>query len=64
MNQRTDIITASRVDLALLLLPEVGWLAAAVTLAVSGVPEEVAARVLALPLERRRVPVQALPAAR
>jgi hypothetical protein len=55
MNARVDIVTSSRVDLALLLLPEVGWLAAAVTMAVSGVPAEVAARVLALPLERRPV---------
>lgn len=60
MIARTDIITASRVDLALLLLPEVGWLAAAVAMAVSGVPEEVAARVLALPLERRPVRVAAV----
>jgi hypothetical protein len=53
MIPRTDLITASQVDLALLLLPEVGWLAASCTLAARGVPAEVAARVLALPLERR-----------
>lgn len=53
MVPRTDLITASRVDLALILLPEVGWLAVACTLASSGVPAEVAARVLALPFERR-----------
>lgn len=64
MDSRIDTITASRIDLTLLLLPDVGWLAAAVTLAVSGVPEEVAARVLALPLERRPVNVPAWPAAR
>jgi hypothetical protein len=53
MDQRADLLTASRVDLGLILLPEIGWLAAAVMFAVSGVPAEVAARVLALPLERR-----------
>jgi hypothetical protein len=51
--ERSDLITASRVDLALLLLPTVGWLQTACTLAASGVPEEVAARVLAMPAERR-----------
>lgn len=64
MNSRADLITASRVDLVLLLLPEIDWLAAAVTMAVSGVPEEVAARVLALPLGRRPVDAWAPPAAR
>jgi hypothetical protein len=53
MTPRTDLITASRVDLALLLLLDVGWLATSYTVAVSGVPAEVAARVLARPLERR-----------
>jgi hypothetical protein len=56
MTNRTDLITASRVDLALILLPLVGWLPTSVTLAASGVPAEVAARVLALPLERRPMP--------
>lgn len=56
MVERTDLITASRVDLALILMPLVGWLATSVTLAVSGVPAEVAARVLAMPLERRAMP--------
>jgi hypothetical protein len=51
--ERTDLTTASRVDLALILLPFIGWLATSVTLAVSGVPAEVAARVLALPDARR-----------
>jgi len=55
MSPRLDIITASRVDATLILLPAVTWLEASVMLAVSGVPEEVAARVLALPLERRPV---------
>jgi hypothetical protein len=53
MRPRTDIITASRVDLALILLPVVTRLEVSYMLAVSGVPEEVAVRVLALPLERR-----------
>lgn len=53
MELRTDYLTAIRVDLALILLPAVTWLEASVMLALSEVPEEVAARVLALPLERR-----------
>ena len=64
MTERTDIITASRVDLTLILLPVIGWLEAASTLAANDVPLEVAARVLALPLERRAsdVPLAACPA--
>lgn len=54
MIPRTDLITASRVDLAVLLLPSITWLEASCMLAVSGVPAEVAARVLALPAARRR----------
>jgi hypothetical protein len=53
MIKRTDSITASRVDLTLMLLPSIGWLEAAYTLAANDVPLEVAARVLALPFERR-----------
>lgn len=53
MLKRTDLVTASRVDLALALLPTITWLEASCMLAESGVPAEVAARVLALPLERR-----------
>lgn len=56
MEMRTDHLTASRVDLALILLPEVTWLEASVMFVLSGVPDEVAARVLALPLERRPIP--------
>jgi hypothetical protein len=55
MTKRTDLITACRVDLTLLLLPAIGWLEAACTLAANDVPVDVAARVLALPLERRAV---------
>jgi hypothetical protein len=55
MTPRTDILTASRVDLTLILLPEITWLEASCMLAESGVPEEVAARVLALPGARRQV---------
>jgi len=53
MDPRTDLITASRVDLALILLPMITWLEASCMLALSGVPAEVAARVLALPAVRR-----------
>jgi hypothetical protein len=53
MKPRIDLITASRVDLALLLLPVISWLEASCMLAVSGVPAEVAARVLVLPGARR-----------
>jgi hypothetical protein len=59
MKPRTDLITASRIDLTLILLPAITWLEASVMLALSGVPVEVAARVLArrgarrLPAEER-----------
>jgi hypothetical protein len=53
MIERIDLLTASRVDCALILLPLVGWLATSVSLAISGVPAEVAARVLAEPVCRR-----------
>jgi hypothetical protein len=56
MTPRTDLITASQVDLALILLPEITWLEATCMLAVSGVPAEVAARVLARPAARRPAP--------
>jgi hypothetical protein len=55
MTPRTDILTASRVDLTLILLGEITWLEASCMLAVSGVPAEVAGRVLALPGARRAV---------
>ena len=55
MTPRTDILTASRVDLALILLDEITWLEASCMLAVSGVPADVAARVLVLPGARRQV---------
>jgi hypothetical protein len=55
MTPRTDLVTASRVDLALILLPVVGWLKTSVILATSGVPVEVAARVLILPMARRSI---------
>jgi len=53
MTPRTDLLTASQVDLALILLPEITWWEASFMLAVSGVPAEVAARVLTLPAARR-----------
>lgn len=55
MKLRTGIVTASRVDLALILLPAVTWLEVSCMLALRGVPEEVAARVLTLPGARRHV---------
>lgn len=53
MTPRADLVTASRVDLTLILLPLIGQWEAAWTLAANEVPLDVAARVLALPLERR-----------
>jgi len=47
------MITSSRVDLAIILLPAITWLEVSCMLALSGVPAEVAARVLALPAARR-----------
>jgi hypothetical protein len=55
MIKRTDLFTASKVDLTLILLPVIGWLEAACMLAEAGVPVDVAARVLALPGARRTV---------
>ena len=57
MTPRTDLITASQVDLTLILLPAITWLEASFILAASGsgVPPEMAARVIALPLERRTI---------
>lgn len=54
MTRRTDYITAMRVDLTLMLLPAITWWEASWALAANDVPLEVAARVLALPLERRQ----------
>jgi hypothetical protein len=53
MIERKDILTASRVDLVLILLPVISHQEAANALIASGVPVEVAARVLATPAERR-----------
>jgi hypothetical protein len=55
-HMRLDIVTASRVDLVLILLPTITLWDAAWSLAASGVPLEVAARVLALPGARRVCP--------
>lgn len=55
-SRRTDLITASRVDLTLMLIPLISRWEAAWTLAANDVPLEVAARVLALPRERRPTP--------
>jgi len=56
MTQRKDLLTASRVDQVLVLLPAISWLEAACALAALRVPIDVAARVMALPAERRRLP--------
>ena len=56
MKPRIDILTASRVDLVLLLLPMLSKSEAFCSLIHSGVPLEVAARVLDLPRERRPMP--------
>lgn len=57
MKPRTDLATATRVDQTLILLSAITWLEASLMLALSGVPEEVAARVLVLP-GARRIPVE------
>jgi hypothetical protein len=57
MKPRTDTITANRVEQPLILLPAITWLEASCMLARSGVPADVAARVLALP-GARRAPVE------
>lgn len=54
MIERTDIVTAARVDAILTLSPLIGWLDLSCALAASGVPLEVAVRVIASPLERRQ----------
>jgi len=56
MKPRTDILTASRVDLVLLLLPMLSKSEAFCALLQSGVPLEVTMRVLELPYERRPMP--------
>ena len=53
MDARTDTLTACQVDLALTLLPAITWQEAACMLTLSGVPVEVAARVLVQPAARR-----------
>jgi hypothetical protein len=53
MTPRTDLLTASRIDLALILLPMVGRRAAARMLVASDVPARLAVRVLAWPDKRR-----------
>ena len=55
MKARTDILTASRVDLVLLLLPMLSKSEAFSSLIQSGVPLEVAMRVLEMPYERRPI---------
>lgn len=61
MRTRTDILTASRVDLTLILLPMIGAEEAEHMLADSSVPRAVIERVLTRPAERRpiREPVRA-----
>jgi hypothetical protein len=62
MTERTDLVTASRVDATLILLPLIGWLEASCTLAVNSVPADVAARVLTLPMARRQIDLMPLAA--
>jgi hypothetical protein len=57
MIERTDFLTAARVDATLILLPLIGWQEAACTLSINHVPIDVAARVLANPDARRRIEV-------
>jgi hypothetical protein len=64
MIERTDYVTAARVDATLILLPLIGWLEASRTLAVNHVPVDVAARVLSLPMARRQVDVTSFAAIR
>jgi hypothetical protein len=58
MPERADILAASQVDLVLILLPIITHFKAACSLAASGVPIEVAARVLTMPAERRAISEQ------
>lgn len=60
MIDRTDVLTAIRVDLTIILLPKIGWLAASCMLAANHVPLDVAIRVLAQPRERRHVEIAPL----
>lgn len=62
MIERTDLITAARIDATLILLPLIGWLEASCTLAINAVPADIAARVLALPMARRRIDLMPLAA--
>lgn len=55
MENRRDLLTASRVDLTLILLPLIGRWETAWALAANGVPIDVAARVLAEPWRRRAI---------
>jgi hypothetical protein len=57
MNMRTNVITAARVDATLILLSLIGWLEASCTLAANDVQDDVAARVLTLPMARRKIKV-------
>ena len=54
MTARKDLLTASRIDLALILMPSIGFQEAARMLARSGVAISLAARVLIQPPSRRR----------
>jgi hypothetical protein len=54
MTARKDLVTASRIDLALILMPTIGVQEAARMLARSGVPISLSARVLSQPPSKRR----------
>lgn len=55
MDKRTDVMTAARVDATIILLPLIGWMEATRTLAANSVPVEVAARVMTMPMARRKI---------
>jgi hypothetical protein len=57
MKSRIDTLTACRIDYVLILLPIITREEAEQSLADSGVPDAVVARVLAHPLERRPLPL-------
>jgi hypothetical protein len=53
MTERNDILTASRINLVLILLPIISVDEAACAMPPSGVPAQVVTRVASMPAERR-----------
>jgi hypothetical protein len=60
MIQRTDHITAARVDAVLILLPLIGWLETSCMLARCHVPPDIAARVISTPAARRKITIPSI----